>query len=332
MITDDAISMILGKTEAEMTGIDQVALRRILDEVFLRYDISLKEGMDSASDVPEKIRKYLDTLRIDGLSEKTIKNYEYHLIRFSQYVKKPIGHITVADLRSYLANLVSTRKIKNSTLEGEKSILKSFFLWLEIEEYIVKSPAKKIKPTKVERRVRHGLSIEELELMRDACATPRQRCMLELFFCTGMRLDELSNVDIDDLNWTDNSIRIIGKGNAERIVFFSAKAKVYIKKYLAVRGFTESSALFITSKLPKARMGHRSIQNEIKTIAIKAGIDRSVFPHLLRHSFASIGLNSGMSINTIQELMGHSKIDTTMIYARMDRENAKFEYKKYLNQ
>jgi integrase/recombinase XerD len=332
MITDDVVSSIMEETEKKMAGIDQAALRRIIEDTMSSYDVQIKEGVGRPSDLPEKIEAYLDCRGLDGLSQSTIDNYRYHLARFARFVQKRTTTITTADIRAYLAHLVETRKIKNTTLEGEKSILKSFFSWLEDEEYIKKSPARKIRPTRVEKRVRKSLTLEELELMRDACQTARERCMLELFYSSGMRLAELGSVNIDMLNWTDNSITVIGKGNKERVVYFSDKAKVYIKKYLAVRGSFEASALFIASKRPHARMGRRSIEQEIGRIAEHAGLDKHVFPHLLRHSFATQGSKSGMSLTTLQELMGHSKIETTLGYVDADHEAAAYEHRKYLNQ
>lgn len=332
MITDDVVSSIISETQERMTGIDQAALRRVLEDALSCYDVHIKEGVGRPSDLSEKIEAYLSCRALDGLSQATIANYRYHLARFARYIEKRVTTITTADIRAYLADLVETRKIKSTTLEGEKSILKSFFAWLEDEEYIKKSPARKIRPTRVEKRVRKSLTLEELELMRDACQTPRERCMLELFYSSGMRLAELGSVDMPMLDWSDNSIRVIGKGNKERIVRFSEKTKVYIKKYLAVRGSFEDPALFIRSKSPHTRMGRRSIEQEIGRIAERAGLDKHVFPHLLRHSFATQGSRSGMSITTIQELMGHSKIETTMGYVDTDQETAAYEHKKYLNQ
>ena len=332
MITDDVVSNILLETEEKMTGIDQVGLRRILEDVLCSYDVQIKDGHGKPSDLPDKIEAYLASRSLDGLSQATIVNYRYHLARFSRFVHKRVTTITTSDIRTYLADLVEKRHVKNTTLEGEKSILKSFFSWLEDEEYIKKNPAKKIRPTQVEKRVRKSLTLEELELMRDACQTPRERCMLELFYSSGMRLAELSSVDISMLNWPDNSICIIGKGNKERIVYFSEKAKVYIKKYLAVRGSFGSPALFTTSKSPHERMGRRSIEQEIGRIADRAKLDKHVFPHLLRHSFATQGSRSGMSITAIQDLMGHSKIETTLGYVDTDKEAAAYEHKRFLNQ
>ncbi len=332
MITDDAISRILVKTKEQMTGIDQDGLRIILEETLSCYIITIKEGLEAISDIPDKIRSYMENKRLDGLSEKTLHNNLYHLNRFASFVQKNVSTVTTADIRKFLSFLVETKHLKCTTLETEKSILKAFFLWLEDEEYIAKSPARKIKPSKVEKRLRKALTLEELELLRDACTTTRERCMLEMFFSTGVRLDELSKINIADLNWTDNSLRVIGKGDKERIVYFSAKAKVYLKKYLAERGIHETDALFINSKKPHGRLGHKSIEVEIKKIAGKAGINKSIYPHLLRHSFATQGLKSGVSINVIHDLLGHESLDTTLVYAQTDRDTAAYEYKKHLNQ
>lgn len=332
MITEDVISNILLQTQERMTGIDQAALRRILESTMACYDIKAKEGLGAPSDLPARIEAYIACRRLDGMSEATLKNYRYHLERFARFVQKQCVTITTADIRDFLADLVKMRHLKNTTLETEKSTLKSFFSWLEEEEYILKSPAKRIHPTKVEKHVRKSLTLEELELMRDACSTPRERCMLELFYSTGVRLDELHKMDISDFDWMNSSIHVIGKGNKERVVYFSDKSRIYIKKYLAVRGSFEDPALFITSKSPHARMGRRSIEQEISRIAQNARLDKRVFPHLLRHSFATQGAKSGMSLQALHDLLGHSSINTTMVYVDDDPETAAFEHKRYLNQ
>lgn len=332
MITEDIISGVLSETQDKMAGIDQTALRRILEDTLCSYDIQVKDGYGRLSDLKDKIEAYLSCRELDGLSKLTLTNYRYHLMRFSRFTQKRVTTITTADIRAYLSHLVGTLKLKNTTLEGEKSILKAFFTWLEDEEYIRKSPARKIRPTKVESRIRKSLTLEELELMRDACVTERERCMLELFYSTGMRVSELKSVDIAALNWDGNSIRIIGKGNKERIVYFSDKAKVYIRKYLSVRGTFHNPALFIATKRPYNRLGTKSLQSEISGIAQRANLDKHVFPHLLRHSFATQGAKSGMSITALQGLMGHSKIETTLVYVDADKEAAAYEHKRFLNQ
>lgn len=332
MIKDDLISRVISKTREQMTGVDHEHLRIIMEDELNRYLITLKEGIDSESDIPAKLLLYTDTRRLDGQSELTIKNSGYRLNRFAAFVQKNVSEVSTADIRRYLSHVMETRSLKASSMETEKSTIKAFFSWLIDEEYIAKDPTKKIKPSRIEKRLRKSLDLEEIELLRDACTGSRERAMLELFFATGVRLDELSQIDAPDLNWVDKSIRVIGKGNKERVVYFSPKAGVYIKKYLLDRPKCETEALFVTSKKPHNRMGHRSIQREIRKIADKAGLSKDVYPHLLRHSFATQGLKSGMSINVIHDLLGHDSLDTTLIYAQTDRDTAAFEYKKHINQ
>lgn len=332
MITEDIISTILAKTQDQMGGIDQIALRRILEDTMSSYNVQMKEGVGEVSDLPDKIAKYLSCRKLDGLSELTIKNYKYNLDRFAEFVQKRVTTITAQDIREFLSHLVETRNITNSTLETQKSILKAFFGWLETEEYITNSPTKKIRPTKCAKPIKKSLTIEELELLRNACKTPRQRCMLELFFSSGMRLAELHRVNIHDIDWQSNSIKIVGKGNKERVVYFSDKARLYIKKYLAVRGSFEDPALFIASKHPHARMGTRSIQQEINAIAENANVESHVHPHKLRRTFATFGSRSGMSLTSLRGILGHAKLETTMLYVDADQEAEAYEHSRYINQ
>ena len=332
MIVDNIISDIIAKTTLEMSGVDQPLLKRIIADVMCKYEIHATEISPEPSDMADKIEEYLSSRKLDGASPLTIKNYRYRLVKFSDYMNKSVSRITTVDIRAYLSYVVTSSRIKQSTLETQKSIIKSFFAWLEDEEYIAKSPAKKIRAVKVDRRVRTGLSLEEFELIRCACLTDRQRCMIELFFSTGIRLSELSRIDLADINWGDRSIKVLGKGNKERIVYFSEKTIVYLRKYIDSRGDYPSPALFITSKKPHNRMGPKSIENEIKTIAIASKVESNVFPHRLRHTFASQAVRSGMSLYSLHSILGHSKIDTTLVYVDADPESVAYEHGRRINQ
>jgi integrase/recombinase XerD len=209
--------------------------------------------------------------------------------------------------------------------------LKSFFGWLELEEYIPKDPTRKLKAYKLPKRLRKSLTVEELEMLRDSCKTLRERSILEWIFSTGCRLSEVINTDIDDLNFKDYSVRVIGKGNKEREVYFSPKAKLYLDKYLASRK-DSCPALFVTLRKPIHRLGARGIQKEVDKIAVKAGFDKAVFPHLLRHTMATLGVQSGAKLTTIQHLLGHDDPSTTQIYAETSLEEVRLEYKQHLIQ
>jgi len=290
-----------------------------------KYRVLPEETALVSSDIEEKLQIYLATKKLDGLSRKTLKNYQYNLEIFANHLRKPLGTITTMDLRMFLA--VRCKSMKATSVNGQISILKSFFGWLHEEEYIPKNPAKKLKQTKQPKRVRKALTEEEAELLRQACETERQKALTEFLISTGCRLDEVFKVNKDNINWHEMSLFVIGKGNKERKVYFNTKAKILLKKYLLTRK-DDNQALFVTSKRPHTRLGGRSIQREIKKIADRAGINKSIYPHLFRHSFATNKLNAGMPMPVIQHLMGHESPATTQIYAQLSEENVKYEYKK----
>jgi integrase/recombinase XerD len=212
-------------------------------------------------------------------------------------------------------------------MNNQISILKSFFGWLHMEEYITRNPMLRIKQTKEPKRLRHALSDEEIELLRQACRTDREKALLEFTVSTGSRLSEIVKIDRNDINWSERSLKVIGKGNKERVIYFSIKAKILLYKYLNSRN-DDNPALFVTVRNPHHRIGGRSIEKIVKVIAERAGIDKPIFPHLLRHSFATHNINAGMPLPVLQHIMGHDNPSTTQIYAELSEENIMHEYRK----
>lgn len=333
MCIDEIVVKIIGKTTLACPEVDQLKLRSILEDVLYDYDIQPKcTAIALKANMNEKIAMFLACKKLDGLSGLTIDSYKLHLLRFSRCMNKNVEDITTVDIRRYLAYLMQQYKLKDTSIETEKSILKSFFNWLEDEEIITKNPARKIKPTKVEKRLRKALDDEELERLRDACETPRQRALFEFLFSTGCRLSEVVNVDIADIDWNECYLKVIGKGNKEREVEFSKKTRLYLKKYIASRGDISNPALFTTERRPYHRLGNRAIEREIAKIAEQAGLEKAVYPHLLRHTMATMGLRSGASLTTIQKLLGHSNPSTTEIYAEISNDIVREEYRKHMVQ
>ncbi|APQ97816.1 site-specific tyrosine recombinase/integron integrase [Clostridium botulinum] len=322
---EEVVIKLVGKLSLEIPDIDQLKVRNIVEEVLYRYSILPEETGLVSGDIEEKPRIYLASKKLDGLSIKTLKNYRYNLIIFGDYLRKPLAAINTMDLRMFLA--VRCKSMKATSVNGQISILKSFFAWLHDEEYIPKNPAKKLKQTKEPKRLRHAMTEEEVELLRQASKTDRERALIEFLISTGCRLSEVVGVNKDDINWHEMSLNVIGKGNKERKVYFSTKAKILLKKYLLTRE-DNNEALFVTSKRPHGRLGGRSIQREIKKIAKRAEIDKSIYPHLFRHSFATCKINSGMPLPVLQHIMGHENPSTTQVYAQLSEENIKYEYKK----
>lgn len=322
---DEVVIKLVGKLTLEFPEIDQLKVRAIVEEVLYKYDVVPQETGLMTSDIDEKIQIYLATKKLDGLSPRTLQNYRYNLAIFASHLIKPLAAINAMDLRMYLA--ARCKDMKSTSVNGQISILKSFFGWLASEEYIPKDPTTKLKRTKEPKRLRHAMTEEEIELLRQACKSDREKALIEFLISTGCRLSEVVGVDKEHINWYELSLHVIGKGNKERKVYFSTKAKILLKKYLSTRE-DSNPALFVTSKLPHGRLGGRSIEREIKKIAERAGIDKSIYPHLFRHSFATHRLNSGTPLTVIQSLLGHEDTATTLIYAQVSEETIKHEYKK----
>ncbi|MDU7251011.1 MAG: tyrosine-type recombinase/integrase [Clostridium sp.] len=322
---EEVVIKLVGKLSLEFPEIDQLKVRTIIEEVLYKYRVLPEETGLVTSDIEEKLQIYLASKKLDGLSKKTLKNYEYNLLIFASHLRKPLAAINTMDLRMFLA--VRCKNMKATSVNGQISILKSFFGWLADEEYIPKNPAKKLKQTKEPKRLRHAMTEEEIENLRQACKTEREKALVEFLISTGCRLSEIVGVDKLDIDWHEMSLTVVGKGNKERKVYFNTKAKILLKKYLLTRK-DNNEALFVTSKRPHTRLGGRSIQREIKKIAKRAGINKSIYPHLFRHSFATHNLNSGMPMPIIQHLMGHESPATTQIYAELSEENIRHEYKK----
>lgn len=322
---NEVIIKLIGKLSLEFPEIDQLKVRNVAEEVLYKYDVLPQETSLIASDMEDKLQMYLAVKRLDGLSKKTLSNYEYNLLIFASYLRKPLSTITTSDLRMFLAQ--RSAEMKSSSMNTQISILKSFFSWLHSEEYILKNPMLKIRSTKEPKRLRTAMTEEEIELLRQACKTDRERALVEFLISTGCRLSEVVEINKSQINWYEMSLNVIGKGNKERKVYFSTKAKILLKKYLSSRK-DNNEALFVTSKAPYSRLGGRSIEREIHNIADRAGFTKSVFPHLFRHSFATHKLNSGMSLPVLQHIMGHEDPGTTQIYAELSEENIKHEYRK----
>lgn len=326
---EEAVIKIVGRVTQEFLEFEdlqkQIKLRKILDEILYSYDVVTKETSLVASDIEDKMRIFFASKKLEGMSNKTIKNYNYILNKFASFMRKPLSSITTMDMRMYLAYI--SKDLKPGSVNAILFCFKSFFSWLVNEEYIYKNPMSKLKATKIPKRLRHALTEEELELLRQACKTDREKALIEFLVSTGCRLSEVIGVNIANINWHEMSLNVIGKGNKERKVYFSTKSKILMKKYLETRK-GQSSALFTSDRRPYERIGGRAVERMIKKIADSAGFDKSVYPHLMRHSFATNNLNKGMNITTIQHLMGHETSSTTMIYAKLSEETIKHEYRK----
>ena len=327
MLQQEVLIKIIGKLTLENNQIDQLKLRDIIGSVLINYNISPKEKSLMISDLEERIAVFIAVKRLDNLSERTLRNYTLTLMHFADFMRKPLNSVTTMDVRLFLVHKAKT--LQPSSMVNLIDILKTFFGWYKAEDIILKDPMRNIKNTKVPQKIKEPLNLEELELMRQAAKNKRERCMLEVFYSTGVRVSELSNINIKDINWDTMSIKILcGKGSKDRVVLFTAKCKIFMKQYLESRT-DDCDALFVTSKYPIHRVSERTLERDIKMIASRTSIKKNVFCHLYRTTCASISLENGASIYSIQQLLGHSSVVTTQRYISVNDKYLRNEYDKH---
>ena len=243
-------------------------------------------------------------------------------------INLPICEITTETLRNYLSDYKSNSNAGMVTIDNMRRVLSSFFAWLENEDYIVKSPVRRINKVKATKKVKETLTDENLEKLRDTCSNVRDIAILELLISTGMRVGELTKLNISDMNFQERSCIVLGKGNSEREVYFSAKSKMYIKKYLEIRT-DNNEALFVSLIKPYNRLGISGVEILIRNLGKEANMNK-VHPHKFRRTMATMAIDKGMPIEQVQKLLGHIKIDTTMEYAMVNQNNVKNSHRKFI--
>ncbi|EES49237.1 tyrosine-type recombinase/integrase [Clostridium botulinum] len=317
------LTLLLPMLEVDLKK--QLEIKHVIDETLYDYDVQTKCTDLVTSDIEEKATLYLACKKLEGLSPKTLNNYKLFLIKLNMYFTKPCSTIGTMDLRMFLALLGKGKQ--PSTVNGYITCLKNFFGWLQNEEYIIKNPAFRLKQTKVPKVVRQGYKAENLEKLREACKTEREKALFELLDSTACRISEIQNIKLPDINWHEKSIKVLGKGSKERIVYFSTRAKLALENYIKDRSDNNNS-LFISKKFKNKTIGVRSLQNIIKKIYERSGVTERVYAHKFRRTQATRLLNQGMRIEGVQGILGHTTPTTTQIYAQLSQENLKNEYRR----
>lgn len=312
---------------AKLTALMPVCAREII-KIMREYDVQTAQVYDR-SNLPRRVEAFLAAKRIDGCRPKTIKGYRERLKMFMTQCSKPVQQITTDDLREYLAYLVDERHLMDNSVQAHINTLRSFFSWLVDEDNIRKSPMRKIKSLKIDKlRSRHPLTAEQLELVRDGCRGYKEKALVEFLVSSGCRVSEVAGLRVDDIDWRDRKCKVIGKGNKERTVYFSVRAKLMLQLYIAERRGGE--ALFASSRAPYEPLTDRGIEKMISKLGKRISMERPLYPHLMRHTFASHALNCGMELTIIQHLLGHSDPKTTLIYAEIDPIRVQYEYNRMI--
>ena len=277
---------------------------------------------------PDMVAAFISAKRIEGCSEKTLAYYSKTIVVMIKSIGKTVQQITTEDLRQYLTEYQIKRKSSKVTIDNIRRILASFYSWLEDEDYIIKSPVRRIHKVKTAKLVKDTYSDETLELMRDNCDSLRDLAIIDLLASSGMRIGEMVALNRDDINFNERECVVFGKGNRERLVYFDARTKIHLQNYLDSR--TDSSpALFVTLRAPYKRIQIGGVELRLRELGRRLSIPK-VHPHKFRRTLATSAIDKGMPIEQVQQLLGHQKIDTTMHYAMVKQQNVKLAHRKFI--
>lgn len=274
------------------------------------------------------IDSFISSKQVEGCSERTIKYYKEIIEKFVNSFDKSIKQISTNEIRNYLSNYKDNSSCGSTTIDNIRRVLSSFFSWLEDEDYIIKSPVRRIHKIKTAVVVKEVLTDENLEKLRDECENIRDLSLIELLISTGMRVGELVNLNINSLNFEDRSCIVLGKGNKEREVYFDAKTKLHLKEYISKRN-DSNDALFVSMREPHQRLSISCIELIIRTLGVNSNINK-VHPHKFRRTLATMAIDKGMPVEQVQKLLGHVKIETTMNYALVNQSNVKISHRRYI--
>lgn len=287
-----------------------------------------QDGQDEIIQNNDYIVRYLSAKQIEGCSQRTLSYYQTTLEKMLSIIQVPIRNITTEVVRDYLKEYQSINDCSRVTIDNVRRILSSFFSWLEEENHILKNPIRRIKKIKVGVTVKETISDEKIEVIRDSCQNSRDLAIVDMLYSTGIRVGELVKLDKTDINFHERECIVYGKGDKERRVYFDAKTKLHLKKYLSERN-DSSKALFVTLNKPHKRLQISGVEIRIRELGRKLGYE-NIHPHKFRRTMATRAIDKGMPIEQVQQLLGHQQIDTTMKYAMVNQNNVKNSHKKFI--
>ena len=303
---------------AQMKKLQEVIISTFAENEAVKKDISNEEFLEM----------YLAAKQIEGCSERTINYYRVTVEHLLSQINTSVRKITTEEMREYLANYQKRNNCSNVTVDNVRRNISSFFSWLEEENYILKSPMKRIHKIRTKTIVKSIISDEGIEKLRDNCKEIRDLAMIDLLYSTSIRVGELVNLNIDDIDLEGRECVVYGKGDKERRVYFDAKAKVHLRQY--IEGRTDrNEALFVTLDEPYNRLKISGVEIRLRQLGRKLELER-IHPHKFRRSMATRAIDKGMPIEQVQKILGHSQIDTTMQYAMVNQNNVKTSHQKYL--
>lgn len=301
-------------------------LGKVINAALSGVDLVVKA--DNAVGNQDLLVTFLSAKRIEGCSEKSIKYYESTVMTMIEKVNRPIREITTDHLRTYLSDYQKRRGSSKVTIDNMRRIFSSFFGWLEDEDYILKSPVRRIHKIKTDKPIKETISDEGLELLRDTCDQMRDLALIDLLASTGIRVGELVGLNREDINFQERECVVLGKGGKERLVYFDARTKIHLMNYLEQRK-DSNPALFVSLSSPFKRLQIGGVEIRLRELGKRAEVNK-VHPHKFRRTLATRAIDKGMPIEQVQQLLGHVKIDTTMHYAMVNQANVKNSHRKFI--
>lgn len=302
-------------------------LQEVLQYVLADYELTEKQQQDKTSK-QNFVELFLSAKRIEGCSKKSLKYYKATIEAMLDELQKDVKHIVTDDIRGYLTEYQEKKKSSKVTIDNIRRILSSFFAWLEDEDYILKSPVRRIHKVKTGTNIKETYSDEALELMRDNCTELRDLAIIDILASTGMRVGEMVLLNRNDIDFNERECIVFGKGSKERVVYFDARTKIHLQNYLKSR-IDNNPALFVSLKAPHERLKIGGIETRLREFGKQLGMPK-VHPHKFRRTLATMAIDKGMPIEQLQQLLGHRKIDTTLQYAMVKQSNVKIAHRKYI--
>lgn len=302
-------------------------LQNVLQHALWHYEICETENERQEKE-QDLVGIFLSAKRIEGCSEKSLKYYQSTIQAMLDELGKEVKEIVTEDIRGYLTNYQFERHSSRVTIDNIRRILSSFFAWLEDEDYILKSPVRRIHKVKAASNIKETYSDETLELMRDNCSEIRDLAMIDLLASTGMRVGEMVLLNRKDINFNERECIVFGKGDKERMVYFDARTKLHLQCYFDSRS-DDNPALFVSLRAPHNRLTIGSIETRLREMGKRLGVSK-VHPHKFRRTLATMAIDKGMPIEQLQQLLGHKRIDTTLQYAMVKQSNVKLAHRKFI--
>lgn len=332
MEKEQIILAITNEMSNNLTNYQLQLLKNILIVQFKDIEITIINDEIKKNENKETNEKYINLFlsakEVEGCSCRTVKYYRETLEHLNFSLNKSIKVIQTEDIRKYLSDYKEINDCTSVTIDNIRRVFSSFFSWLEDEDYIIKSPVRRIHKVKTAIIVKETFTDENIEKMRDECTNIRNLTLIELLISTGIRVGELVNLNIKDLNFEDRSCIVQGKGNKQREVYFDARTKIHLMQYLNLRK-DDNEALFVSKNKPHQRLSIAGIELIVRKLGRKTNVNR-VHPHKFRRTLATMAIDKGMPIEQVQKLLGHVKIETTMHYAMVNQNNVKISHRKYI--